>query len=545
MKLDIEQIKKIILTNPNKGIVAAAKKRNAKLRMHIHGENIKEYLPTIKGFEKPALNELRIQFAKSNRDVFARLGRPIDKVFAATGGSSYYGFTGENEIRARAIAGNIAGGLSVKKWLNKYWKIHLLDDPCGFILMEINAEGVVAPVSKQITTVYDYSPNGSGFDYIVMNVTEQQKKAWGIKDALKYYRLIDDDFDYILKVQSKEVYVVADLTLPNFFGSVPAIVNSDLLDPATESISISLYEDVIELADNYMLKVSMKLTHELKHGFAKYWEVADNCPTCSGTGNFEAKNCVKCSGTGKMPMTNVSDIKLVSHPQTNDEAFIAPNYGGYIEPSKVFHDIAKETIQDLEEDMMLTIWGIHPKKKAGAPATATEIIDDTRPMVDRLNLISEMAEKRSKFIIDKAIQIEITQQYPGCSINYGKRFQMESHDVLWKKYSEARTAGSSLVVLDNAMLDYLESCFVSDPVGLEVSKKMMQVEPFVHYTVAEVKGFTPTDQDYKNKLYFGEWLSTLNEGEKISYNVKKLKDLLTEYAAAKQSATIEPLKEAA
>jgi len=82
MILDAAQIKEIILTNPNKSIVDKARLNNKKLRMHLYGEGMDGEISNIPGHEGDELKSLRKKYAKSNRDLFARMSRPIDKVFS-------------------------------------------------------------------------------------------------------------------------------------------------------------------------------------------------------------------------------------------------------------------------------------------------------------------------------------------------------------------------------------------------------------------------------------------------------------------------------
>jgi len=60
--------------------------------------------------------------------------------------------------------------------------------------------------------------------------------------------------------------------------------------------------------------------------------------------------------------------------------------------------------------------------------------------------------------------------------------------------------------------EYYDAKFMTDPIALRINKKLMYVEPFVHYTAEQVQGLTPDPADYKAKLYFGEWLSQQEDG---------------------------------
>ena len=59
--------------------------------MHIKGIGMDAYLMQIDGFEKAELNILRKKYAKSNKDIFKRVLKYLDKVWSAKGGGVDYG----------------------------------------------------------------------------------------------------------------------------------------------------------------------------------------------------------------------------------------------------------------------------------------------------------------------------------------------------------------------------------------------------------------------------------------------------------------------
>jgi hypothetical protein len=89
--------------------------------------------------------------------------------------------------------------------------------------------------------------------------------------------------------------------------------------------------------------------------------------------------------------------------------------------------------------------------------------------------------------------------------------------------------------------EYYETNYQSDPVGLEVAKKLMYVEPFVHYTTQQLQSLNVSDEDYTAKLYYGEWLSQVSESELILFETKELKEKLYQYTAGKTIKQPEPV----
>jgi hypothetical protein len=555
MILDQFQIKNIIVNKPNQKLINKGVEYNRLLRFHMYGEGMKDKVMKIEDYETQSLHTLRGKYARSNKDLFARLSRPIDKVFSARGGSIYYQLSDAQDKAARNLSQNVRNGFSIRKWIEAFWKPHMLDDPFGVVFLEIlpTTEAIAAkqqgrsfvyPTYKSIGSVYDYLPKGSALEYIVFTVSANEKKQAGLRDEDQVYRVVDDAYDYWVRRDGDTVTVIAEHTFPNFFGQVPGQINSDIISPENDDCFLSLYDEVIELADNFFLDGSIRITHKIQHGYPKYWELADSCNACNGTTFLNGESCTFCKGTGKRIMLKVSDAKLLPYPD-KDNPSPAPNVAGYVSPDKVYFEISTADLQMLEELMNVTLWGAQSKVKTQGMSTdknqdtktATEVMDDIKPQADRLNIISKMAEKRHKFILDAVIRLQLSPTYAGASVNYGRRYMIEGPDEVWKKYSDARLSGAAMSVLDDLLIEYYETKYSSDPVKLAIQTKLMKVEPFVHLTADKVDlSMSITHEDKTAKAYFGEWLSTLNEAMLLSFSPELLREQLTTYATEKATA---------
>jgi hypothetical protein len=555
MILDLASITEILRENPSRVRIEKGREYSRKLRRHIYGEKLQTHLETIDGFERESLKAVRAKYTKSNKDLFSRLARPLDKVFSARGGSTYYNLSEGGEAKARVLSQNVRDGHSIRKWIELFWKPHMLDDPFGIILLEIlpqtqatlslqRGQSAVYPTYISIHDIFDYLPKGNRLEYLALKLSEQQKTSYGLKADEQIFRVIDDASDYLVRLEGDSVTILGQgLTIPNFFGEVPAMINSDFIDPQTSDCFLSLYDDVIELAEHFLLKGSIKITHDFMHGFPKYSEFASDCPDCKGNGVLNGEDCKNCNGSGKKAMIRVSDVKLLNWPTKEDQVILPNQVGGYVSPDKTFYEISTADLQMLENVMNVTLWGTQSKVKTEGMSiaangdttkTATEIIDETKPQADRLVPISEMAEKRHKFLLDMIIRLQIAPGYSGSSVNYGRRYLLESPDSIWDKYSDARVKGAPQSVLDTLLNEYYEANYQSDPVGLELAKKLMYVEPFVHLTSIQLKALTPDPVDYKMKLYFSEWLALQNESMLLVSDVSALKESLSVFVSQKQ-----------
>lgn len=552
MILNYSQIREIILNNPQRQLVADGVKYNKLLRQHLYGVKKEELLGKIDGFETQSLADLKVKYARSNKDLFTRLERPIDKVFSARGGAVYLNLPDELEKKARFLAQDVRNGYSVRKWVEHFWKPHLLDDPFGILFMEIlsQKEAILAkqegrsfvyPTYKAITAIFDYLPSGSRLEYVVFTTTKSERISWGYKADQHIYRVVDDSFDYLVERRDNDI-VILD-AVKNYFGAVPAMMNSDMVDPSDESKYLSFFDGVIELAQHFLMKGAIKLTHEFMHAYPKYWQYAESCPTCDGSGasaNTDNGKCPACYGTGKKIMLNVSDAMLLEMPETTGDVTIAPHVAGYISPDKTYYEIATQDLYTLEELMQVTLWGAQSTTgvqgpqvdKKGFAQTATQVMNEVKPQADRLQVVSEMAEKRHKFIMDAVVRMNLgLPNYTGSSVTYGRRYLVEGPDDIWKKYSDARVAGASTGVLEDLLIEYYEAKYTSDTLALAVAIKLMYVEPFVHNTAAEVKGLGVSEQRWKEKLYYSEWLKLQSEGTILASTVEELIKSLSAYAA--------------
>lgn len=557
MVLDLIEIASIIKNRPNKNVLDAGVALNKKLRMHVYGECLDASLPMVDGYERSTLHATRAKYARSNIDLFERLGRPIDKVFTAGGGSTYYHMTEEQDKRARSVLSALPDGESVRTWMGSFWRDYMATDPYGVMMVELmpdqdsarrafNADQALAfPTYIATHRIHDYKTKGVNLEYIILLLSPDEKVQYGVNDQLTAYRLIDDEKDAIVIVEGDVTGMPEDLLLPNLVGYVPGRVMSSLRDSSKDVGFLSIYSKVIELADHFLLKGSIRLTHDFMHGFPKYYEYADDCITCAGTSWNGNKPCEVCGGTGRKAMTKVSDVKLLAFPKKDElggqDLIVTPNVAGYISPDQTYYEISTSDIQLLEDLMSITLWGTQSRVRAqglaisgdGTTKTATEVIDELKPQQDRLSLVSSMGEAMEKFISDTIIRYQIRPNYAGGSYNYGRRFILENPDVIFNKYTAARKEGVSVEILNALLLEYIESSYVNDPIRKMVAVKLKDVEPFVHNTFAEIKEWPISDLDKMRKAFFIDWRNQVPPQQFVILTVDELNASLLEYVTAK------------
>jgi hypothetical protein len=492
-------------------MVDAAQKTAAILAMHVLGVGLDEYIAQINSFENEDQYDVRKKYARSNRDLFERLCRPIDKVFSARGGSVYYNLPKSADESLKQILRNVENGLSLRRWIQQYWEKAYEIDPMGLVFIEIDERSEAYPTYKSSASIYDYKLNGRRLDYVIFDTGEKTEAGDRI------FRIVDDARDIRVSYDGNVIRELDSFT--NWFGFVPAIINSDIPVFGTETYQSPL-ANVIEIADEYLRETSVKSVYKMMHGFPKSWKYGMACDKCNGTGYCEGEVCPSCKGTKVRLKTDVADSIVLPVPEGSDPK-IAPDVAGFISPDIAAWERMSDELKGLEDMMFETLWGTHQLEHA-ENNTATGKFIDTQPVNEKLSDFSTAAEKIETFITDCIGQYFFATAYKGCSINYGRRFTIESPDTIWEKYDVSRKNMSPVSALDALLREYLYAKYENNSLELIKELKKIDLEPFIHYSPANVQSLQIAEIDYLKKVYFSEWEKTVSENEWIYGSAKSL-----------------------
>jgi hypothetical protein len=477
-----------------------------------------EYIAYINSFENQDQYRIRKRYARSNKDLFDRVLRPIDNVFSAKGGSTYFDMPEEQSLKLRGILMNVENGLSIRKWVEEYWLKAYVVDPMGLIFIEVG-NNEAYPTYKCSSSIIDYQLNGRKLDYVVFSTPD--------KDV---YRVVDGDLDRMVSVKGEDVTILD--SYPNHFGYVPAILCSDI-----PTFGTSLYQSpiasVIQVADEYLRDCSVKSVYKLLHGFPKSWAYASVCDKCEGQGLIKGQECPSCKGTGYRLKWDVADVKMIPPPSSKEDPVIAPNVGGYITPDLEAWGKMTEELELLENAIFYTLWGTRQRDEADNE-TATGRFIDVQPVNSRLSKISETAESIERFITDALGMFYFPNMYKGSSIHYGRRYLIEGPDVIWEKYERARDKGAPTSVLDSLLKEYVQARYQANSLELAVQLKKIKLEPFVHCTVEQVQTMSIVQEDYLKKAYLSDFFDSLEPNEILSKSIQQLDSKLAQYVKLKQ-----------
>lgn len=514
MILSPSQIAELIEHPVNEDFIKKARKYADHLSLHVTGVGLDKFFSQIKSYENDDQIELRKKYARSNKYLFAELLRPLDKIYTARGGAKYYNL-GESEMTFKNLLGDVRNGMSIEKWSQNVWLKKKITDPNGLIMMEISRDGTFCyPTYKSIYSIYDYKFSGTKVEYVIFEPETVKTEAG---EEIRY-RVVDDAFDYIV-VQKKGnttvnftvtsgIEILESETIPNYFGKVPARMISDEEDE-NDGSKLSFVDAVVHLADEILIDNSIKIIFKYAHGFPGYWEIQRACPTCNATGQVNGATCPSCNGDGIRKGRDISDKIVVTLDEAGRAGAIPP--AGYVST-----DVSTWTMMNEEANLMEMLinkaqWGTLALMSEKVYQKATGVISDLQSVYDRLNTVSSEAENMEKFLTDLMGDFYFRGQYKGSTIIYGKRFQIESPDQIWKKFTEGKIGHVPEFMLKNILLEWIQATYANDPYEMAKQIKILKTDPYPVYDANELQVLGFSLKDIYFKIYFTQWINMIDQ----------------------------------
>jgi hypothetical protein len=512
--------------------IKKAEKEHKKLTVHVDGVGVAAYLDNVAHYENARQFQLRKDFATSNKHVFENILRPVDKIFSAKGGNKLYDVSTESkEKELKNRLSNFDSGYSVTDWIQKIQANKFYTDPNGLVFFEVN-DGETYPTIKSISSIFNYQSNGRLIEWVVFQ-PEKRSDAKGNELPGDFYRVVDDSKDYLIYVVDDNFTIIEDETFDIQFPRVPAIINSDLID-SNLIFKKSPIDSVIELADHYLTTSSVKNIYEFLHGYPIFWAYVQPCRVCDGTGLYDGQICSSCNGDGHTFSKDVSDIIKLKPPKSNEDPQLAPDVAGYVQPDLEVWREQRNELDWIWGLMHFTMWGTH-KAENVKNETATAAFLDVQPVNDRLNQFTDSFESMEKIMTDFVGSFYLGDAYKGSSINYGRRYLVESPDQIWNKYEKARQTGNPKVTLDYLLQQFYQAEFANDLESLTIAQKGVKLEPFVHKSDEEIDKLPIQQEDKISKYYFNEWFKTVPHNDIIMKDTNTLRKEYETFIKDKQN----------
>jgi hypothetical protein len=533
MVLEQDDILKLIKepSNPN---IKDWREDHAALDLFVNGGDVSKALEKIKNYENKDQKELRDKIAKSTKDLLSYLLNPINKVFSANG------FKSEIELSQESFTEKfnehlekLPDGVSLTKWMQDYWAEAFITDPNGIILIKKtnNDNPVPYPTYKSINKVHDYKFQWNKFEYIILLFKEVMIE----KEKTQIYRVIDDETDSLWYVKKDKLFQYEDDENVHFtthgFDMPPALLPSNIIDKKTGGRK-SFIEKIDETLMEYMRDSSVHSIYKFLHGFPIFWAYATKCTTCNGTGRVKNPRegedptmvCPTCKGKRLQVTRDVSDGVRLPIPKDGDP-IIGGDIAGFVSPDLETWEKQLEEMHLQKENMFYTLWGTKLVADDKTEKTATEVYVNVQPMNETLNSISDAAEQVHSDIASMMAKSMYPSESNTTKVFYGRRYMIETPDMLWKRYAKAKEEQAPISVLDYMYEEFLMAEYHNDQKMLDQMLKEFCIEPFPHYSLSDLSGVASKEQLQK-KIIYSQWSTS---GVDFMKEVEVLKEEFEEY----------------
>ena len=486
--------------------VVDAREQSRTLKALVTGDGFNEELiKRIEHLESLDRANVRRKYSKDIRDLFNRVMKKRQNVFDANGGSENSELSNETIIKAfNERLSNFKANKSLYKYLSENY-FQLTDiDPNGVIMLEYKSKGEdydLYPSYKSINDIRYYEQNGQTVDYIVFEPKinkETQAKTW---------RLVDDKKDYTFLELSGTFTEVPNKTFEHPFGQVPCVILSEHCVIGSD-VRLSPVNPVLQLSKDYARDKSILTIYKFQNGIPIHWRYSSVCKSCAGLGKTGNNACTTCDGKGYPTKSDVSDMHILPIPKDN-QPFLGDKVAGFTSPDLDTWKQYKDDLRDMELLIEDTIWGTdktHQSEQSNETATGRFI--DVQPISNTLNIYSDVVEYVYNTLANWTLNfVDLTKDKNEILYqrSFGRRYIIESPDVLMEKYGKAKLQGDNNTILDKLLEEFILSKYKSDPYMQSRMLKKAKVEPYLHLSLKEVFDYYGAIESNKKVLFQKFW----------------------------------------
>lgn len=479
------------------------------LKALVNGDDfIDELIDKIEIIESDKKALARKKYSRDIKDVFARLFQPIDNIYYATGGVKDYDIKSSIKKDFLNKIANIRDGKPLSEWV-QHKAIQLFNtDPNGLIFLEYTTTPKldIYPTYKSIDSVRYYESKGQMVEYVIFEPKQQSKQ-----NSKFLWRIVDDVMDRTFLQEGGDFTLVPELSFSHPFGETPALICSNISYVGEEE-KIAAIDSIIGIARELAQNQSILTLYKIFRGMPLFWKVVQFCGDCQGTGKTGDEKCGSCNGHGKYVGKNdVTDVIEVPLPEGDEKLLTADNIGGYLSPELSTWTQFNDELLILEEKMYKSHWGTSfgIRTNNNVEKTATEILFDKQPFENQLNKYADFAEfiewKLSEWILN-IFDLGKDRYESQITINLGRRYIIESYDVLLERYELAVKSECNNIILDKLFEEYLWSKFRNNPIDLHISLVKAKVEPYLHTTLENVINIFGNEEAQRKVLFQKFWI---------------------------------------
>jgi len=475
----------------------------------LFGDEFKDLLLQIQHIESDNKALARKKYARSIKDINAKILEPVNNVYSATGGGKQYNVSDTQRADLIRKISNVRGGLSLEQWLQTYWAKDLYNaDPSGLIMLEWLDDNVY-PTYKSVCSIRDYAANGMNVEYVIF---EPKTK---VGTAEKHWRVVDDEKDYTVIQVGDSFSLDIENTNVNPFGAVPARICSDKIKIG-EEYRLAPIDNIIESEKEFLSDRSILTIFKFLNGFSTPYRPKILCPSCRGTKKIGVADCPDCGGRGTILDKDVTDEIIIPIDLNSENPVTLPaNFAGFISPDLEIWDQYMKGAKTDFDDMFEVMWGT--RESEAKDQTAMSVILNTQPMITRLNAWSNVGESHEKAFTEwianflfptksKADKIAV--------ISYGRNYIIQPPEYLLSEYQTSNEKKDPITIRDRKLTEYLTSKYKSDPQTLRTELMKKDLEPYVHYDIELVSRVYGVLEAQKKGM-FTDWWETLTQADLI------------------------------
>jgi len=514
MKLEPNEIIEIINKNQKKPQwVLDAQTNNKEYEALILG---KDYLDLLEKVEKRESAEqllVRKKYSRNIVDLFERVLRNVDNIYSANGGIIDIDVNEKKpffELRS-----NVRNGIGLTKWLDTNWSRILYNtDPNGLLMYEIkNSKPLIT--YKSIQCIQNYKSNGQFIGWVLF----APKREEGYTE----WKFIDDAYYYEIKQYEENRFEIYEQEI-NQFRRVPACIISDIEQFGTEE-RLPKIAPIVSLCKEFLKDTSIKTIFKQLHGMPIFWRYAVACNYCKGEGKLNGEKCEHCDGQGYYVRKDIADAVILPVPSSENSIKLAPDMAGYVVPPIEIWQQYNVELKFLEAIIYETLWG--GVNNTESTKTVIEVITNAQPIINSLNKYADSAQ-----LIDWCLsEILVSIAYPSTPVEankvtvaYGRNFILEAVADLLKRYHEDKTNGDNSAILDRDLQEWIHAKYKHNPIMLNQEIVRLEIEPYIHFTIEQVKDLFGVKEAQKKILFAEFWKNTYTnkkttEQLRIEFNI--------------------------
>lgn len=560
MVLTPEKIQELIKKPEALDDIAKASKLHKNLKLHVNGEGYEGWWLTKKadGFESTKTLKKKQHYCRPKTPrIYQGVTKQYAKIFRAKGATRTYRFKKDEaayEKELKKILENCSFGLSIQQFMSVIWFKALIEEPNGFIAVELKPADQLKDANKEepyltfycLEDVHDFEYVNNELQYIILKteyyLNEKEYEAFRVIDS-ESDSLWYKDGDEIKPVmitelvteQESEVYRTRPDSYKQKFKKIPFIQVSNYRASATDdNFKINPIAKSLPNADSYQSLADDHTICVKLHQHPYFYSYPVQCETCNGTkqikrplndgtNSYDSFECGTCHGTGFMSALKADISQGISLPITDkfeEDGFpAAAAPAGYITPeleSLKEQRVEMKDEQDFIEYACLGVVGILARDTQ-TQVTATKAELDMQPLIDTLSDISSNAEQVEEFLTDRIGEL-LFPTYEGSIIHYGRLYFLKSIEMLYSEYKTAKESGANEGQLKEILRTIIYIKHENDSLAELRAQMLLDLEPMPTKTIDEVIIFKDaiSQATYNLKANF---LDLVNQFEKENGNI--------------------------